>query len=703
MKIQTIILIINRLIISYFNFKDRRVLVFGTLNIIGKMLKDNGFLFTVKYIKQARLHITRYISGKPLMVNDKGVSLINGFPKKFIVLKQLADGNFVEKKVLLSILNFTKAIPTPKEAIIPDYSTITNPCKTKGYIIPDSFTKVFIERFNLKCTDPTYFKEDYYLSSKIGPQGPSLPMSIQTTACLSIEHWRAIREIMGQYKDLFSKFFLVCITKGSDLPSWTSNKGPTGKIALLDAPEGKTRIIAMIDYYSQFCLKAIHDKLFKKLINFPCDRTFTQDPWGISIRGTNSFHSLDLSAATDRLPISLQERLLSFIFNKNLAKYWGILLRDREYILPTGEPIKYKVGTPMGSYTSWAMLAITHHYIICWAWYTSYGVFPESTEYIVLGDDVVITNDKVARKYKYIMRRLGVDISPHKTHVSFDTYEFAKRWIHKGQEITGLPLTGLIANFRNPVILYTVLQDFISKGNCYLFSGGLLDLLIVLYKDIKWYRGNKLLHISSNYLRNKVNLYILALRFSSGLATYDEIRKYIAYYARNNSYIIANGRVGLSELQRLLTQEVEAEAIKASNQSAKVVSDARKYVNQISVLTLLPAFQAANNRLAQINKVLEDFRSLRITLQVAVRQLILFDFNQAVAWDRNNAISAIKAGKIFKKVMVSFKNAESFSTFDDNAQGRFSIFSKASLDDKFKSLKWESAGPPRKSILSRLK
>jgi len=49
------------------------------------------------------------------------------------------------------------------------------------------------------------------------------------------------------------------------------------------------------------------------------------------------------------------------------------------------------------------------------------------TDYILLGDDIVIRNDKVAQKYITIMTRLGVDISIPKTHVSKNTYEFAKR------------------------------------------------------------------------------------------------------------------------------------------------------------------------------------------------------------------------------------------------------------------------------------
>jgi len=40
--------------------------------------------------------------------------------------------------------------------------------------------------------------------------------------------------------------------------------------------------------------------------------------------------------------------------------------------------------------------------------------------------------------------RLGIEISLNKTHVSNDTYEFAKRWFKGGREITGLPTRGII-------------------------------------------------------------------------------------------------------------------------------------------------------------------------------------------------------------------------------------------------------------------
>lgn len=88
-----------------------------------------------------------------------------------------------------------------------------------------------------------------------------------------------------------------------------------GKLAIVKDPEGKRRVIAMVDYHSQLALKSIHEQLLNLLSKLPCDRTFTQDPnhnWDVN---KDHFHSLDLSSATDRFPIKLQQKLLGVIYN----------------------------------------------------------------------------------------------------------------------------------------------------------------------------------------------------------------------------------------------------------------------------------------------------------------------------------------------------------------------------------------------------
>jgi len=50
-------------------------------------------------------------------------------------------------------------------------------------------------------------------------------------------------------------------------------------------------------------------------------------------------------------------------------------------------------------------------------------------------------------------------ISEQKTHVSLDTFEFAKRWVHRGKEITGYSIGGLLETWKR----YSLLHEFFEN------------------------------------------------------------------------------------------------------------------------------------------------------------------------------------------------------------------------------------------------
>jgi len=87
-------------------------------------------------------------------------------------------------------------------------------------------------------------------------------------------------------------------------------------------------------------------------------------------------------------------------------------------------------------------MALTHHVIVRIA-ARRCGI-SKFTNYALLGDDIVIANSEVAESYKNLLEILDMPISLEKTHVSKDTYEFAKRWIYKGKEVTGFSTGGLL-------------------------------------------------------------------------------------------------------------------------------------------------------------------------------------------------------------------------------------------------------------------
>jgi len=130
-------IIIVRLTNFVFGISDRDAIK-KTFKIIFKMLKLNGTKFTVNYLKQSRLLITRYLCGKPILVNDHFISTIKGFPTKFIFLKEYIDsGNITKIKFCLTLMNISRTITPKKDEVIKaDYSSITNPCKKRFYTVP---------------------------------------------------------------------------------------------------------------------------------------------------------------------------------------------------------------------------------------------------------------------------------------------------------------------------------------------------------------------------------------------------------------------------------------------------------------------------------------------------------------------------------------------------------------------------------------
>lgn len=115
--------------------------------------------------------------------------------------------------------------------------------------------------------------------------------------------------------------------------------------------EGKTRVIAILDYWSQTILRPLHERLNAFLRDIPNDCTFNQDSFKSILPPTGPYHSLDLSNATDRMPIVLQKEILSRIIGKPQAEVWARILTRWEYQSDAG-PVLYRTGQPMGAYSS---------------------------------------------------------------------------------------------------------------------------------------------------------------------------------------------------------------------------------------------------------------------------------------------------------------------------------------------------------------
>jgi len=235
---------------------------------------------------------------------------------------------------------------------------------------------------------------------------------------------------------------------------------------------GKARIVGITNYWLQVCLEPLHTAILALLEKIPQDGTFNQIlPIKLlvdTVEPGQVFYSFDLSSATDRLPIVIQMQILNILVPGMGTSWMNLLgsLRWQWKSLNERVPLKeiqYAVGQPMGAYSSWAMLALTHHIIVqCAA--LNVGK-PNFRAYAVLGDDIVIADDLVASEYLRLMNMLGVDINLAKSLQSKDFCEFAKRWIGpNGLDLSPIGPGLLLRTVRNRFFLASLLSSMWDIG-----------------------------------------------------------------------------------------------------------------------------------------------------------------------------------------------------------------------------------------------
>lgn len=261
-----------------------------------------------------------------------------------------------------------------------------------------------------------------------------------------------------------------------------------GKLGTKVEAAGKVRVFAMVDCFTQWIFRPLHDAIFQLLRAIRQDGTHHQTKPLVALLDrrdrlirenrapghsrpsagrlkmkTFALFSYDLTAATDRLPVAFQEVILAPFLGSWLAGLWRTILVGRDYYLVTKDkdgnpervPHRYAVGQPMGALSSWAMLALTHHCIVQWAWYRvckrENRKWKWYREYAVLGDDIVLLGASVAGAYRDILHTLGVEIGFAKSLISYKgiAVEFAKRTFFKKKDVSAVSLRECLVAKRN--------------------------------------------------------------------------------------------------------------------------------------------------------------------------------------------------------------------------------------------------------------
>lgn len=227
------------------------------------------------------------------------------------------------------------------------------------------------------------------------------------------------------------------------------------QFAIKEEAAGKIRLFALLDSVTQSVLAPLHDQLFELLRIIPNDGTFDQEASiersKVKAIEAGKAFSFDLTAATDRIPAKLTSEILQSITGKEIAESWLNIMTGRNFFFSglvaekqkiSKGPYRYGVGQPMGGLSSWAGLAITHHWIVQVAAYRVTGNESWNTQYEILGDDLVIFDEAIAQEYLRIMEELGCEINLSKSIVSKSrpVFEFAKRTCWGENTVSGISM-----------------------------------------------------------------------------------------------------------------------------------------------------------------------------------------------------------------------------------------------------------------------
>jgi len=471
-----------------------------------KLWQVNGSLWLTQYLALVSRIIILWIGGEAYKETTSSVRvglsrqglplLLPGPLRKIFLLIKGEDQAFALKviRVTLSTLSVYRVIgcvPTPK------LSTITD--GFSGVNATLAFWEVS-QAVNMVAKSLVLSQASWrYLSESAGPNFKKSTWSAGLDALAFLYHplvwwhWLSIAFVQRAWVLLMWNLFTIMVSLPVVPLLIVVGKMPRklGKLVTLFEARGKVRIVAVTDWWTQALLSPLHTAIFNILKTIPQDGTFDQlgpvHRLLTYVRASGSpVYSYDLSAATDRLPIAFQVQVLKS-FGIPYADSWAALLVSRPWYLKD-QPIKYSVGQPIGALSSWAMLALSHHILVQIAAART-GVKGWFTHYALLGDDIVIADEGVAKCYLSLMQSLGVSINLSKSfEMVSGTLEFAKRWISPTLGDLSPMGPGLIlAVIRNPRMLSTLIQDALNRE--FVFSSrvvGDLNRIMKFLRPSSW-------------------------------------------------------------------------------------------------------------------------------------------------------------------------------------------------------------------------
>nr|UPW42257.1 MAG: putative RNA dependent RNA polymerase [Yunnan mito-like virus 53] len=458
---------------------------------LDKGLKSRGLRKFVPYLKEVRTVWLNYLAGITL----SGVSIkttSDGIPKIFgDLIHIIRKGKFPVSllQILNTILFCTRSIKEGGK-FTTDLSSIEGPPIKEYPLHIEKHIRSFWRDLGYRSPSKVPSKRLQFKSFKLSTAAGPVPGKYGNAT------WTSIFDLFSLI-DNSQLLNAIKIVGGPKLTSSLDNlingldiiqrkwkilyPSPLRRLVSFPDKEFKVRTVAILDYFSQSSLRPLHSFLFSCLKNIKQDVTFDQSSFKHIALSWETYSSVDLTAATDRFPIKLEAAVLKGVIPSTYVDAWEQIMIGTPFEF-NNRMISYSVGNPMGAYSSFASFAVSHHYIVYYCC-KELGLPWRKAPYFLLGDDIIIGDDRLSALYKEVISSLGLEFSKLKTYDSPHFFEFTKRIFWKGSEISPFPISALKEESKYYYLLTNLLVGMESKG--YQFVNGVSSGVQSYYSMVK--------------------------------------------------------------------------------------------------------------------------------------------------------------------------------------------------------------------------
>lgn len=466
------------------NSKEVSIL-FEIISHMKVLFQKSGVKFTIGYYSEVLRLIFEYLSGRGMRQTKTWVKVTkSGLPT--VIGKRVRDyltrnrdlivsnspvlsthRDFIILRAVISTVALFRTM-SPKHVI--KFDSVTAPYTGTGTLSDDQILRA-LRSLGITVLKPK--KPYFFWSNKAGVNASYAFISIGLDFLALLGHPRVFfNYVVYSYKMGYYLFlFVILIMTILCLPIFIMEYPihgcfALGRLSIVKELRGKARVVGITDYWTQILFKPLHDSIYHSLSQVANDGTYDQlrPITDLLLQKPDHIVSVDLTAATDRLPVELQGRILNCLGIPG-TEWRNILSRDYFY---QDTAYRYTVGQPMGAYSSFGMLALTNHTLMHAALLTLPKESRSLVDYAILGDDVAIKGQMLADPYIANLTMLGVEVNPLKGF-SGKILEFAKNiYTTGGTNLSPVGAKTLLQSSRKPIYFPSLIVD-LSKKDYFLF------------------------------------------------------------------------------------------------------------------------------------------------------------------------------------------------------------------------------------------